>query len=491
MPEEKGSEEQAVERPETEEDKKEALNSIVASGKCGPKVNWSLDKAGTFKITGKGSMTGYNCEYSNETDAYVVDSPWFSRRKEIRKVIVSKGVTTVGSYAFRECSNLVSVSLPTSLKIIGNGAFGFCESITKISVPKTVTRIGEGAFSSDYKLVSINIPNGVKEISDYTFSFTALTNVVIPSSATSIGKYAFSGCKALKSIKIPSSVTHIDDRAFRNCTSLETVDIAFVGLDWIGTYAFQNCTGLKHFLVPLSVMYLDSQAFGGCDNLEEIEMSETLYNECKGLGYPFVAKAKVFHYLPAGQDFSDEQNAWYRVLNPEINGTGTVMLYTIPHDIEKVVIPNVVTGPEGVKYKVVSINPWAFRYHPNIKSVVIGSNVTSINDYSFENCINLVSVTGGAGLRSIGTRAFKGCTKLKTFNISSKVLKKIGAYAFQGDRYLKTLYLKKTTKLTKSGVKRSLKGSSVKTVKVKKSKLKKYKKYFKKKNCGKKVKVKK
>ena len=53
------------------------------------------------------------------------------------------------------------------------------------------------------------------------------------------------------------------------------------------------------------------------------------------------------------------------------------------------------------------------------------------------------------------------------------------------------MQVKKTTKLTKSGVKNSLKGSSVKTVKVKKSKVKKYKKIFKKKNCGKKVKVKK
>ena len=56
---------------------------------------------------------------------------------------------------------------------------------------------------------------------------------------------------------------------------------------------------------------------------------------------------------------------------------------------------------------------------------------------------------------------------------------------------LKTLQIKKTTKLTKAGVKNSLKGSFVKTVKVKKSKLKKHKKFFKKNNCGKKVTVKK
>ena len=59
------------------------------------------------------------------------------------------------------------------------------------------------------------------------------------------------------------------------------------------------------------------------------------------------------------------------------------------------------------------------------------------------------------------------------------------------DSKLKTLNIKKTKKLSKSGVKNSLKGSSVKTVKVKKSKIRKYKKYFKKSNSGRKVKVKK
>ena len=86
---------------------------------------------------------------------------------------------------------------------------------------------------------------------------------------------------------------------------------------------------------------------------------------------------------------------------------------------------------------------------------------------------------------------FAYCSKLSSFTITSKVLKKIGNYAFNKDKKLKTVYIKNTTKLTKSGVKKSLKGSSVKTVKVKKSKVKKYKKYFKKSNSGRKVKVKK
>ena len=70
-------------------------------------------------------------------------------------------------------------------------------------------------------------------------------------------------------------------------------------------------------------------------------------------------------------------------------------------------------------------------------------------------------------------------------------MKKIGSYAFSGDKLLKTIYIQKTTKLTKKGVKKSMKSSSIKTVKVKKAKVKLYKKYFTKKNSGKKVSVKK
>ena len=127
----------------------------------------------------------------------------------------------------------------------------------------------------------------------------------------------------------------------------------------------------------------------------------------------------------------------------------------------------------------------------DVKTVYIGTNVVIIDANAFFGCSSLVKVSGGAGLKTIGTNAFARCPKLSTFVITSKVLYKIGPQAFYKDSRLKTVYVRNTTKLTKGGVKKSLKGSSVKTVKVKKSKVKKYKKYFTKKNCGRKVKVKK
>ncbi|MBO4680879.1 MAG: leucine-rich repeat domain-containing protein [Clostridiales bacterium] len=180
----------------------------------------------------------------------------------------------------------------------------------------------------------------------------------------------------------------------------------------------------------------------------------------------------------------------YRVTSAAINGTGTVKLIGAEDQVANVSIPNTITV-QGMVYKVTAIGEKAFLNNQTIKSLNIGSNVLSIEDQAFSGCTKLVSVIGGSRLKTIGAKTFVGCPKLKTFNITSSVLSKIGPYSFFGDGMLKTLQIKKTTKLTKAGVKNSLKGSFVKTVKVKKSKIKKYKKFFKKNNSGRKVTVKK
>ena len=173
------------------------------------------------------------------------------------------------------------------------------------------------------------------------------------------------------------------------------------------------------------------------------------------------------------------------------NGTGTVRLDKINDDGSKAVkVPDTV-DIKGVTYRVTAIGNNAMAGNPTMTSLYIGSYVTVIGSKACYGCKALVKVSGGLRLKTIGNIAFGGCTKLSTFVITSAVLAKISPYTFYADKSLKTIYVNKTTKLSKAGVKKSLKSSSVKTVKVKKSKVKKYKKIFKKKNCGRKVKVKK
>lgn len=180
----------------------------------------------------------------------------------------------------------------------------------------------------------------------------------------------------------------------------------------------------------------------------------------------------------------------YIVTNNAVDGTGTVA-YDGPVNPESSVTIHADVTLLGIVYKITRITSQAFRNNTAVTSVYIGANIVTIDGYAFMGCSKLTKISGGAKVKTIGTKAFANCPKLKSFTITSKTLSKISSYAFYKDKNLKTVTIKYTTKLTKKGVKKSLKSSSVKTVKVKKSKVKKYKKYFTKKNAGRKVKVKK
>ena len=63
-------------------------SSATASGKCGANVTWEFDKSnGTLTISGTGAMYDYNYEAKNR--------PWESYGKEIKKVVIKNGVTTI------------------------------------------------------------------------------------------------------------------------------------------------------------------------------------------------------------------------------------------------------------------------------------------------------------------------------------------------------------------------------------------------------------
>ncbi len=85
---------------------------------------------------------------------------------------------------------------------IGEFAFYECSSLTAITIPDSIIEIRRCAFSHCEKLTSITIPDGVEIIDECAFSWCiSIDSVVIPDSVVFIGDSAFSFCKKLTSIK--------------------------------------------------------------------------------------------------------------------------------------------------------------------------------------------------------------------------------------------------------------------------------------------------
>ena len=171
-----------------------------------------------------------------------------------------------------------------------------------------------------------------------------------------------------------------------------------------------------------------------------------------------------------------------------ISGSGTMYNYSSSKKAPWYSLKDKITSV-AFSGKVTSIGNYAFWGLTKITAVYIHGYIKTVGEGAFYGCTSLKKVTGGKSLTMIKTAAFKNCKALATCTIDSSVLKKIGAYAFSGSG-LTTLTIKKTSKLTKKGVKKSLKGSKIKTVKVKKGKKLTYTMYFLKANSGKGVYVK-
>lgn len=160
--------------------------------------------------------------YLGRNLSYIYDSqkgysPFYSI-KTLKEIIIGNSVTSIGWYAFRDCSGLKSVVIPNSITKIGNEAFYGCSGLTSITISNSVTSIEEGTFSGCSSLVSIVIPNSVTSIGENAFrGCSALTNVTIPNSVTKIGSWAFDGCTSLTSMEIPESNINIAHNAFNDC----------------------------------------------------------------------------------------------------------------------------------------------------------------------------------------------------------------------------------------------------------------------------------
>ena len=191
----------------------------------------------------------------------------------------------IGDYAFKNCSDLTSLTLPSSVTRIGDYDFKNCSGLTSLTLPSSVTSsirdyIFDGlkecnyfidsdletylAHTHDWKyipvdeikyyhngqeLTKLEIPSGVDKIGSYSFyKGVNLTSLTIPSSVTSIGGSAFEGCSGLTSLALPSSVTAIGGSAFEGCSGLTSIYVSWESPLSIASSTFKDANTEKCIL---------------------------------------------------------------------------------------------------------------------------------------------------------------------------------------------------------------------------------------------------
>lgn len=177
-------------------------------------VKARLFRDGLLDISGTGAMKDMSGSI-----------PWLEHMRKIKTVKIANGVTSVGSYAFYNCTLLSSVELPVSVTVIG----------------------------------------------EHAFDGSTLSEITLPAALTEIGQFAFDGCRITKLV-IPASLKNIGYRAFQNCELITSLTVE-EGVTGIGEGAFSDCKGIKSVIIPKSVTYIGKNAFFGCEKLERVTFS--------------------------------------------------------------------------------------------------------------------------------------------------------------------------------------------------------------------------
>ena len=298
---------------------------VPREGECGNDLSWKLTNEGDLTIYGNGKMTDY-------TDSTL--APWYEFREKIKNVTVKSGVTSIGSNAFKGCTNLTKFTFADSIETIGSSAFSGCSSITQLQLPKSVISVGDKAFSSITKLIvcfegsapsfggsdvfSGTSVNAYYPSDDSTWtsnviqgqtgsvtweSFTSVDEIIIASgefyssgkvnwSVSLSGKLVIKG--AYSSMDLPDynsySSRPVWDSYKDRITSVELINFSRIGsytfydypalksvnfgtVDEVGSYAFAYCDSLENvFLADYYAYYtkIEKYAFYGCSSLKHV-----------------------------------------------------------------------------------------------------------------------------------------------------------------------------------------------------------------------------
>ncbi|MBO5060941.1 MAG: leucine-rich repeat protein [Clostridia bacterium] len=417
-----------------------ALNIYYSGTDDGLTYSFNLS-SGTLTISGTGELGDGLDWFSGMWDMNGwVGNTYYDYTEiddRIKTVVIKSGVTGIGDYAFRFCSNLTSVTVPDTVTRIGDYAF-YGTKITSFKMPAYVTSIGDYAFADCESLTgTVAIRATCKSVGKYAFeNCTNLTTVSIKSGAQALGDYCFYNCTSLTSVTIPGTCKTVGMYAFAYCDNITTAEFKS-GVQSIGSCAFEGCYKLSSITIADSVTYIGTSIV---DSISAYAKNSANWdNNCLYIGNHLIRGS---HPNWTDDDFFTE----FTVRDGTLTIAGCA--FTSQWELTKVTIPDSVKNicysaflfcteltevefPEGITV----INNGTFNGCTSLKSFKIPSTVTKIDDRAFIDCQGLESIDIPDSVSVIGERAFENCYALNEIELPTN-LAVINANTFYGCRNL-------------------------------------------------------
>ena len=346
----------------------------------------------------------------------------FERCADLTSIVISEGVSMLSSYAFSQCTNLKSVTIPSTLEETAfYYAFDFCKGLENIVVadnhPTLESRgnaiIRKESLELIFGCKSTVIPDDVTGIAPHAFYNTDIEEVKIPNSVTRIGEYAFRHCDSLVSLHVGSGVVEFAYRtngygaeglgnqvcnalsSFSYCNNLRTIVVAKDnplidsrnGCNAIVETATNTILfGCNETAIPEGVSAIEFGAFTTCEKLEALHIPSSLDSIPSGT-FSYCPNLTAITVADGNSKFDSRSNC-----NAIIEtATGTLLRgcvnTVIPKDVEHIAAE-------------------AFYNCKSLEKIVIPDAVQTIGYEAFYGCTSLTSITFGAGVRELGIAVF-------------------------------------------------------------------------------------
>ena len=279
--------------------------------------------------------------------------------------------------------------------------------VSKLTLPNSIGAIEQNAFQECVALSALTIPVNITNIQSYAFlGCTGLKTLTfsVGTNRISWGDGAFQGCTKLSQIEIPDRVREISEHLFDRCSSLSNV-VVQGEFEKIGAYAFQNTTSLKNLVFQSNVMAV-------------------LHNTYPPEG--FYGGPDIGSYREGAFEGSGLTNALFR------GDVTTIESFAFRK------MPNLRTIYFEGDVKNIGSN--AFELCPSLETLVVGGGVDRLGSYLFKNSPSLTNIVFYGGVKTIGDLAFAGASQLRTLALPEGLVQ-IGERAFDGCSGLKELFL--------------------------------------------------